>query len=420
MRASEEQRRRIEADIETMQRRSRPTQRGADRHHRQGAGHRAPNRAPPTPGWRPLADTETRCASRSTTGAAVIADVLAVLQRMGRNPPPAILVRPQDMAQAIRAAMLLGAVVPDSEAETDALAHDLDELANLRKSIADEQRTISPSARPGLAVDKQRLTRGSGRGAPAIAGRRRTGAGRRARPRRRSRAPGRHSQRFDRPHGSRDRSGKAAPPPIRTQRRSGGGRRQEPRRSGASARSRAAEAGARLRRRQGHARSAGGRRRSSKLSARPTRSAARRRASRSPRRPPPRSPRRSTARIVFSGPYRTYGQLLIINAGGGYYMVLAGMDRINVGVGQFVLAGEPVARWATVRRGRRPPPLLAPRSPFSISNFEKTERQSIRGRGGRRRTSKRHADDAQGFLFGSGRGDRRCGASRRAPRRLRC
>ena len=47
--------------------------------------------------------------------------------------------------------------------------------------------------------------------------------------------------------------------------------------------------------------------------------------------------------VAFSGPYRTYGQLLIINAGGGYYMVLAGMDRINVGVGQFVLAGEPVA-----------------------------------------------------------------------------
>ncbi len=47
--------------------------------------------------------------------------------------------------------------------------------------------------------------------------------------------------------------------------------------------------------------------------------------------------------VVFSGPYRTYGQLLIINAGGGYYVVLAGMDRINVATRQFVLAGEPVA-----------------------------------------------------------------------------
>jgi septal ring factor EnvC (AmiA/AmiB activator) len=34
---------------------------------------------------------------------------------------------------------------------------------------------------------------------------------------------------------------------------------------------------------------------------------------------------------------------LIINAGSGYYVVLAGMERINVDVGQFVLTGEPIA-----------------------------------------------------------------------------
>ena len=46
--------------------------------------------------------------------------------------------------------------------------------------------------------------------------------------------------------------------------------------------------------------------------------------------------------VLFSGPYRTYGQLLIIDAGGGYYVLLAGMDRINVSSGEFVLAGEPI------------------------------------------------------------------------------
>ena len=46
--------------------------------------------------------------------------------------------------------------------------------------------------------------------------------------------------------------------------------------------------------------------------------------------------------VVFSGRYRTYGQLLIINTGGGYYVLLAGMDRINVSPGEFVLTGEPV------------------------------------------------------------------------------
>jgi septal ring factor EnvC (AmiA/AmiB activator) len=34
---------------------------------------------------------------------------------------------------------------------------------------------------------------------------------------------------------------------------------------------------------------------------------------------------------------------LILNAGGGYHVVLAGMERISVNVGQFVLTGEPVA-----------------------------------------------------------------------------
>lgn len=47
--------------------------------------------------------------------------------------------------------------------------------------------------------------------------------------------------------------------------------------------------------------------------------------------------------VAFAGPFRTYGQLLILNMGGGYYILLAGMDRISVSLGQFVLAGEPVA-----------------------------------------------------------------------------
>jgi septal ring factor EnvC (AmiA/AmiB activator) len=47
--------------------------------------------------------------------------------------------------------------------------------------------------------------------------------------------------------------------------------------------------------------------------------------------------------VIYAGQFRSYGQLLIINAGGGYHILLAGMDRIHASVGQFVLAGEPVA-----------------------------------------------------------------------------
>lgn len=47
--------------------------------------------------------------------------------------------------------------------------------------------------------------------------------------------------------------------------------------------------------------------------------------------------------VVYADEFRGYGQLLIINAGGGYHILLAGMRRIDVSLGQFVLAGEPVA-----------------------------------------------------------------------------
>ena len=46
--------------------------------------------------------------------------------------------------------------------------------------------------------------------------------------------------------------------------------------------------------------------------------------------------------VSFSGPYRSYGQLLIMTMGDGYYVVLAGLARADVVPGQFVLTGEPL------------------------------------------------------------------------------
>lgn len=56
--------------------------------------------------------------------------------------------------------------------------------------------------------------------------------------------------------------------------------------------------------------------------------------------------------VVYAGEFRSYGQLLIINAGGGYHILLAGLSRIDVGPGQFVLAAEPVGtmRGSATRR----------------------------------------------------------------------
>jgi murein hydrolase activator len=51
-------------------------------------------------------------------------------------------------------------------------------------------------------------------------------------------------------------------------------------------------------------------------------------------------------KIVFQGPFRSYGQILIIEHGGGYHTVLAGLDRVDAVVGQWLLAGEPVGSMA--------------------------------------------------------------------------
>jgi septal ring factor EnvC (AmiA/AmiB activator) len=56
--------------------------------------------------------------------------------------------------------------------------------------------------------------------------------------------------------------------------------------------------------------------------------------------------------IVFEGPFRSYGQILIIEHRGGYHTVLAGLSRVDVVVGQWLKAGEPVGAMIETAQGR--------------------------------------------------------------------
>lgn len=47
--------------------------------------------------------------------------------------------------------------------------------------------------------------------------------------------------------------------------------------------------------------------------------------------------------VVFAGPFRGYGRILIIEHSGGYHTMLSGLGRIDCAVGQWVVAGEPLA-----------------------------------------------------------------------------
>jgi septal ring factor EnvC (AmiA/AmiB activator) len=46
--------------------------------------------------------------------------------------------------------------------------------------------------------------------------------------------------------------------------------------------------------------------------------------------------------VVFAGAYQKFGQVLILEIAGGYHLTLAGLGRIDVHIGDSVLAGEPV------------------------------------------------------------------------------
>ncbi|MBR5482895.1 MAG: peptidoglycan DD-metalloendopeptidase family protein [Alphaproteobacteria bacterium] len=48
--------------------------------------------------------------------------------------------------------------------------------------------------------------------------------------------------------------------------------------------------------------------------------------------------------VIFAGPFRGYGKLIIIEHGEGYMSLLAGMNEIECEVGQMLLAGEPVGQ----------------------------------------------------------------------------
>jgi septal ring factor EnvC (AmiA/AmiB activator) len=50
------------------------------------------------------------------------------------------------------------------------------------------------------------------------------------------------------------------------------------------------------------------------------------------------------SKVLFAGPYHKMGQILILQTGRGYALVLAGLGRIDVRPGDLLLAGEPVGR----------------------------------------------------------------------------
>ncbi|WP_041713074.1 murein hydrolase activator EnvC family protein [Afipia broomeae] len=271
-----------------------------------------------------------------------ISEVLAALQRAGRRAPPALFVRPEDALQSLRTAMLLGAVVPEMRARAAKLASDLGELVSLRKNISEE--------RDRLASDRDKLNDDRTRLAALVQERQKTQTEAEKdmeAERQRAIALSRQTENLQDLIAKMEQDVKAAAKAAATAELKGTpaslngkpdlGALKDPGRlspaiafGSAKGLLRIPVNGTRIRN-FGGSDGTGGQEKGISIATRPGAQVT--------------TP--CDGWVVYSGPFRSYGQLLILNAGGGYHVLIAGMERISVTIGQFVLTGEPVATMGT-------------------------------------------------------------------------
>ncbi len=285
-----------------------------------------------------------------------LAEVLAALERMGLNPPPAILVRPDDALASVRSAVLLGAVVPEMRGQVEELASDLEDLRRVQASIADEQKRLVETRkaqaeereRQNLLLEEKKKLQAQSEQDIA--------------------AERKHSEELAAKAGSLKDLIASLDQQMTDVRAAAEAARKAEEARLAAAREKAGEANpddnrlqaqadfaslqgklalpvtGRLKRGFGDDDGVGGSMMGQAIETAPAATIT--------------SP--SDGVVLYAGAFRSYGQLLILDAGGGYHIVMAGMGRINVAQGQFVLAGEPV--------GAMGEKLLASVAPFEVGN----------------------------------------------------
>jgi septal ring factor EnvC (AmiA/AmiB activator) len=283
-----------------------------------------------------LAETEASIRKSLDSRRDVIAEILATLQRMGRRPPPAMLVRPEDALESLRAAMLLGAVVPEMRSEAQSLAGELSDLMRIRGEAAAERDGLSRNLL-ALSIEQNRM-------ALLVDERQK----RQSEIEKQLDSERQHAVALSKQADSlKDLIAKlqrGLDSASRAERAAQEGRALGDTRADLSALKDPGRLGPAIAfasakgllpvpvngvksRDFGAPDGNGGAERGISIATRPGAQVT--------------AP--CDGWVVYAAPYRSYGKLLILNAGGGYHVVLAGMERISVDIGQFVLTGEPVA-----------------------------------------------------------------------------
>ncbi|HEX9072671.1 MAG TPA: peptidoglycan DD-metalloendopeptidase family protein [Pseudolabrys sp.] len=281
---------------------------------------------------KPLDDNE-RSIRKSLDGRrAVIGEVLAALQRIGRRPPPALITSPEDALQSVRTAMVLGAVLPEMRHEVEALANDLSELLAVRKKI-DSERDQLKAELASLDGERARVAALVEERQKQLAEREKALDAERARAGNLARDVDNLKDLIAKLEQGLDPATREAREAARSDSRPALSAFRDPGRLApavafASLRGQVPIPvnGVKLKE-FGAPDGSGGAEKGLSIA---TRAGAQVTAP-------------ADGWVVYAGPFRSYGQLLILNVGGGYHVLLAGMERISVDLGQFVLTGEPVA-----------------------------------------------------------------------------
>jgi septal ring factor EnvC (AmiA/AmiB activator) len=306
-----------------------------------------------------LSDDETRIRAALSGREEILADVLAAAQRIGRRPPPAIVVRPEDALGAVRSAIVLGAVLPELRVEADALAADLAALVEVRRRTEQERERLRADAgrigeereRLALLVEEKRKS-GLARGEALDAERRRadelaakaatledlmSALDRDLVEAEKARTAAAEAARLARPAPSD--TGRLQPAIAFTAAK---GLLSLPVR-GVTLREWGED--------DGYGNAAEGMAVATRAGAQVTAPA--------------------DGWVVYAGEFRSYGQLLILDAGDGYHILLAGMEKIDVEHRQFVLAGEPVGTMGSRRLASAAVPDVTLSQPVLYIEFRK-------------------------------------------------
>ena len=251
--------------------------------------------------------------------------VLAALERIARRPPEALVVLPAAPVDTVRGAILMRAVLPPLQTRVRALGGDLAALAALRAEIARQQGELRAEA--AALVEKRTQLDTLMAHKRELRGRLRADSEAAALRLARLAAEAEDLRDLVTRLGALPAAPRGAPEPAPLGERAGAAAVPPPPRPFTAAKgSLAFPARGRVVQRYGQSVAAGAKSRGLTME---TRGGAQVVAP-------------YDGQVVFAGPFRGYGQLLIIAQGEGYHILLAGLSRIDVVVGQWLLAGEPV------------------------------------------------------------------------------